>query len=68
VGASVGSGGEDDIGHALGSYDCDREGLDEGDVDVPGVGAQVEDYVRCCVVDGDGLVMGVCGWSRRRVP
>jgi len=28
---------------------------------------QVDEYVGCCVVDGDGPVMDVCEWSKRRV-
>ena len=67
VGASVTSGVEAHIGHALGCNYCDREGPGEGDVDVLEAVPQVEDYVGCCVVDGDGPVMCVCGWSKRRV-
>jgi hypothetical protein len=67
VSTSVGSGGENNISHTFGCYDCDKEGPDEGDVYVPGVGAKVEEYVGCCVVDGYGPVMCVCSCPRIRV-
>ena len=43
------------------------EDSDEGDVDVPGVRDQVEEYVGCCVVGGYVNYMSVCFCPKIRV-